>query len=537
MRMIKLLGIVFIAACMLLVTGCDTDGAIESGSIIVGWGQEPDTLNPLTTYYIEGFIVPRALLYDTLISYDENLSYVPWLAKNWEISEDGKVWDFEMVDDAVWHDGEALTAADVKFTVEFIQRAEIPGTIALVSNIDRVEVIDKTNFKIYFREASALTLENLVYLWIVPEHIFKDVPIEDAVLFDNEPPVGSGPFKFISWQRGDSMVFEANNEYWRGAPKSDGVIFKLFPSTETMVLALQKGEIDIIGYEVPVLAVDELEKDENITLLSMPGTYFKEISLNCSDFGKQNNALRDPAVRKALHHAVDKERLVQLIHLGYAEPGVSLVPPALGKWFNEEITLYEFDLEKASKLLEEAGYKDLDGDGIRESAEGVKLEFNLEVLERWPEEMRAAELIADWWSDIGIKLNLRSMDGDTICSLIYPDYEQDMFLWGYENHSDPDFILGVMITDQIQNYNDSGYSNSLYDGMFQQQRSETDTEIREQLVWDMQRIVYEDSPYIVLYYMDAISAYRSDKIGGVKPMIGGVISQRNPYGLHPIYKK
>ncbi len=549
MRRLLLIGIALLLVSLIWSSGCadpdveeveaieEVNDVEEKGTIMVGWAQEPDTLNPLTTYYIQGFIVARTMLYDTLISYDENLDYIPWLAGSWEVSEDGTSWEFDLVDEVYWHDGETLTAEDVKFTVEFIQDAEIPGAMALVDNIESVEIIDETNLKFHLYQADALTKENMANLWIVPKHIFQDVPLDEAVLFDNEPPVGSGPFEFVSWDRGDIMVFEANENYWRDATQSEGVIFKLFPSVETMVLALQRGEIDIIGQEVPVHAVDGLEEDENIEVLVEPGTYFKEVSINVSDFGKQNPALKDQAVRQAMLKSIDKERLVDLIHLGYAEPAVSIVPPALGEWFNEDIVPYEFNLDKAANKLDEAGYTDRNDDGIRESEDGTRLEIELQVLDRWPEEMRAAELISDWWEEIGIKVTLGSMDGDTICSLIYPDYEQDMFLWGYESRADPDFILGIMTTNQIQNFNDCGYSNPEYDELFKQQRLEADPEARREIVWEMQEMIYEESPYIVLYYMDAIGAYRADVLEGVHPSIGGMISQFNPEALRPISKE
>ena len=291
-------------------------------------------------------------------------------------------------------------------------------------------------------------------------------------------------------------------------------------------MSLKQGDIDVIGSELTPVAARAISREKQIKVVKSPNLYYRHICINTSDFGQGHPALREVKVRQALAMAVDKEYLVKMIHSGFASPGVSLVMEAIPFYFNKSITPYTFDLKQAAGLLDEAGWE-MGANGIR-SKDGKELRLNLLVISRWPEEMRAAEMIRKWWQEIGVALSLQSADAGTILAQIFPDYKQDMYLWGFSGQPDPNFSLSIYMTSQIQKWNGAGYKNPEYDTLFDQQQRAVDPNKRQALIHKMQAIHYRDSPSIVLYYMNALGAYRSDDLEGfTENMAGGLLSFLN----------
>jgi len=271
-----------------------------------------------------------------------------------------------------------------------------------------------------------------------------------------------------------------------------------------------------------------------------PGTTFASwFALNESKLrenGGGNPTLRDVKVRQALAMATDKRTLVDLVHLGYAEPGTTIVQKAASYWWDANIHEFEFNITKANELLNESGYLDIDSDGVRESPNGsVEMSYTLLVLSRWPEEMRTGQQLQTWWAQIGVRLEVVSADANTINSYVYPDYNQDMFLWGYSGQPDPSFSLLIMLSTQVGDWNDCGYRNASYDELYDQQAKATDPEQRREIVYQMQEIIYYDCPYIVLYYMTAKGAYRLDTFTGFVNMPTGLLSDVNTYTLREVH--
>ena len=291
-------------------------------------------------------------------------------------------------------------------------------------------------------------------------------------------------------------------------------------------MSLKQGDIDVIGSELTPVAARALSRDQQIKVVKSPNLYYRHICINASDFGQGHPALREVKVRRALTMAVDKAYLVKMIHGGFASPGVSLVMEAIPFYYNKNIAPYPFDLEKAAGLLDEAGWT-MGADGIR-SKDGQELRLTLLVISRWPEEMRATEMIRKWWQDIGVALTLQSADAGTILAQLFPDYKQDMYLWGFSGTPDPNFSLSIYTSSQVQKWNGAGYQNPEYDTLFDEQQRAVDPNKRQDLINKMQAIHYRDCPSIVLYYMNALGAYRADDLEGfTENMAGGLLSFLN----------
>jgi len=519
---------VTLAACLFMVAmvlSPFTGNATKSDGVVrLGWNQEPRTLNPMNYDTIEAGRIMRGLLYETLLTYDQKLNPAPMLAKSWNISQDGLVYTFKLASEVTWHDGQPLTSEDVAFTYRYVIDNKIGNYINYVKHIETIKTPDKHTLILKYKEPIASTLYDLCNVFVVAKHKWEKISGKEALTYENKRPLGSGPFAFDAWKKNSYLSFKANNEYWRKKPNVNQVIFTFFASRDPMVMSLKQGDIDVIGAELTPLAVKALSKGKAIKIAQAPNLYYKHICINSSTFGKGHPALRDARVRRALTMAVDKKRLVNLIHMGYARPGLSVVMDGTPYFFNKTLEPYPFDLEKASSLLEEAGWKDSDGDRIRDK-DGKPLNIRLLVISRWPEEMRAAEMIRDWWKKIGVTLTLQSADGGTILAELFPDYKHDMYLWGFSGQPDPNYSVLIYLSSQLRKWNGAGYENPEYDALYEKQIRTVDREKRRELLYKMQEIHYRDCPSIVLYYMTALGAYRADRLEGFQEDIpGGIIS-------------
>ena len=505
------------------------------GTLRIGWLQEQDTLNPFVTNTVQGRLMLK-LLYDSLLIWNKTLEPAPRLASSWTKSTDGLTWTYTLVQGAKWSDGQAVKASDVKFTFDLIKEQQLSAFYDQVKYMDSVTTNGDYEVTVTYSTAVGTVLSDMCLVPILPEHVWTGMTKDEILVSTNSEPVGSGPWKLVSWTKQSSVVLDANKDYWGGRPYIDRVVFQYYSNTEALINALKNGEIDMIPKELPASAISVLNQRTDIKVTTDTDLYYREISINCNENGGGNPTLRDVKVRQALAMATDKRTLVDLVHLGYAEPGTTIVQKAASYWWDANIHEFEFNITKANELLNESGYLDIDSDGVRESPNGsVEMSYTLLVLSRWPEEMRTGQQLQTWWAQIGVRLEVVSADANTINSYVYPDYNQDMFLWGYSGQPDPSFSLLIMLSTQVGDWNDCGYRNASYDELYDQQAKATDPEQRREIVYQMQEIIYYDCPYIVLYYMTAKGAYRLDTFTGFVNMPTGLLSDVNTYTLREVH--
>jgi peptide/nickel transport system substrate-binding protein len=367
----------------------------------------------------------------------------------------------------------------------------------------------------------------LSYLYILPEAIWSEYSGTAALEFDNAAMIGSGPFKLLAYAQNEYVHLAANNDYYGEKPKVDEVVFQTFSNEDALVQALKTGQVDMIT-EFPQTAIATLETTENIKVVSGPAispelndiiinqTSDENCPLEAGGMCTGHPALRDVVVRQALAHATDKQQLVDIVLLGEGTPGLTLIPDALIPWFNTSIQDYKYDTALANQMLEDAGYKDADGDGVREMSDG---ETKLEFLFNWPSDStvapRAAELLSNMWSEIGVKLQLQALDPDALTSICCPTFDYDILFWGWGSDPDPSFLLSVMTSDEIPTgMNETGFSDAEFDDLYIQQSQELDKEARREMIWRMQQIVFDDVAYIIPFYTNAVQAYRTDTFTG-----------------------
>ncbi|MGH3626690.1 MAG: ABC transporter substrate-binding protein [Sciscionella sp.] len=499
-------------------------GGTTTATLRVGWSSEPDTLNPLTSYSTEANEVLQ-LVYDKLNDYDADLNIQPSLAESTTPSADGKTVTYTLRSGVTWHDGTPFTADDVVFTFSLIGGEGLSQYAQWLTDMTDVKATDPQTVEVTFKRPQAF--DPGLAIPILPQHLWKGMTSGQIQKFANDAPVGTGPFTFGEWKRGQTISVDRNPDFWGTAAGASTVIWVLYQNEDVMAQGLQAGEVDILP-EVPPTIWDGLGTDGSVKLFSLPGFSFHHIGINVSDSSTSggNPLLLDRDVRQALSLAVDRNQLVQIALAGHGKPGSVLLPPAMGDFqlqIADEAQL-NANAEKATQLLDQAGYAP-GADGIREKG-GQRLEFRLIAIESTTVDVRAAQLFANAAKDVGIKLNLTTLDENTLGSTVYntdaPDW--DIFVWGWDSGvNDPDYLLGVPLTSQIGGNNDVFYSNPTYDQLYEKQAAELDLPTRLDLVHQMQQIYYDDCAYIVMWYQDKLQAYRTDTFTGWTDTPGGVV--------------
>jgi peptide/nickel transport system substrate-binding protein len=497
----------------------------------LGWTNDPDNLNPFIGYESSSYEV-WAINYDLLVGFRaSDMTNQPGvgLATKWVVSPDGKVWTFTITDKAKWQDGQPLTAADVAFTYNYVLKNKLSMFIDYLGFITKVEAPNPTTVVFTCSKPKA----NMLGLWIpiLPEHIWSKIKPADAEgTFKNPPPiVGSGPFQTVEWKKGEFVRMVANKSYWKGAPKIDEVIFQTYQNSDTMAQDLKSGNLQS-AWNIPSAQFTQLGNEPDLTAIKCVTAGFDELAFNCADQqkypkSKGNVVLTDPKFRQALQWAVDKEKIASIGYHGFARPGSTIVmddyysPEADYHWTPPAGVAYTFDLEKAKAALDAAGYKDTNGDGIRDY-KGKPITLRLYARAESAESQACGKLITGWFDSIGLKINFQVIDdgalGDKLINKegnqFAPDY--DMFIWGWGGDVDPNFILSIFTTNQVGNWSDCAWSNPEYDKLFLQQETTIDVQKRIDLVHQMQQIVYQDTPYIVLAYPYDLEAYNDTQWAG-----------------------
>ncbi|MCS6994354.1 MAG: ABC transporter substrate-binding protein [Anaerolineales bacterium] len=541
----KRITLLFVVLAMLLAA-CGAPVTPQSQSPVVlrvGWLGFPDTLNPAYAFLSEAYTI-FDLVYSTLLTEGPNGKYMGSLAEAWNVSDDGLRWTFTLRPNIRWHNGEALTIEQVVWNFNtFIQNPDGWVTNSgYVKGFKEARALDERTLQIELEYPISNMEFRVAFLYIVyPKDFESFATPEELQNFTNFNPVGTGAFKINTLDKDQRVILlDTNPDYFDGRAKIDQVIYRTFDNSDALIQALRVGDIDL-AVEVPNSAFDAVKQFQGVTAISLSGRSLTELILNSvpEDHDpppNRNPAITDPVVRLAIAKAINKQDLVDVVLQGHGIPGVSIIPPTLGGgfWFNRNIQDVTFDLDEASRLLEEAGYL-LQADGVR-AKDGVRLEFRLQYPSDSSNYPRAADMIATWLGKIGIRATPAAVDPDSLMAAVTPNGDYDLVIWGWGSDPDPDFMLSVMTSEQYVEggWSDSGYSNPVYDELFVKQQKTLDENERQKIVWEMQEIVFNDRPYIVLWYDNTLQAYRSDRFVGFLTYLSGIDSFKSLMNVEPV---
>ncbi len=516
-----------------LAQDASTSAADEPLTFIFGLTNNMVTVNPLRAIEAPEYEL-LSMQYDLLFDFSqEDMSPVPNLGteipteENGGLSADGLTWTIQIRDDVTWSDGEPLTANDIAFTYNLIIDQNWSTFTSYFPATDSITAPDDTTL---LWKTTKPTIAPLLPPWvyIMPEHIFGGMSKDEIRKFENfnadgSAPVTSGPFRLTEWNKDEDWTMTANKEYFGGAPTLDEVIFKRYTNAETMVQDLKAGETDYAA-SIPADLFASLQGQEGIQT-NVGGAFgFDQMSFNqcfpasrpeCKGY-TGHPALQDLVVRTAIATAIDKESLIQRILRGYGTLGTTQVVPAVPFWHWDpgEATLPDGDIAAANAMLDDAGYVDSDDNGIRNMPDGGEdLDFRFIVRSESSNGVRAGELITGWMDQIGMQTKTEALtDSKLIDAWLANDY--DMYIWGWGPDPDPDFILYANTTKACGAWSDTCWSNAEYDKLYEDQQGATSPEQRQEIVFRMQQIFYEERPELVLYYDNTLEAWRSDRWQG-----------------------
>ena len=496
------------------------------------------------------------LVYDTGISYSpEDLTAAPKIITEWTPSEDHLSYTMKIRTDAVWHDGEPLTVDDVAFTMNFISKYKMPLIIGYFPFNPTFEVVDEETL-IWRSEEPTFAPEVPAYFLVLPEHIWGqfdtagDPPPEGASQaeldaydealkegrnaarqFQNEEPIGSGPFILEEYRKGEFLHFVANPDYWGGAPSVndptaiDEVYIRVFGNLEAMTQALVAGQIDFADGLTPGLFNSlKGQEDEGIVTHVADAGCWGDIAFNFGGQpgGKATNhpALQDLAVRQAIAHSIDKQEIVDTVFEGTAVVGDSFLTPGKnGSWYLDippELE-YPYDPATANQILDDAGYLDTDDDGVREMPDGTDpLDLEFIAINDVDGSVGTGQLLDGYLREIGIKMTTTTVNSNK-AGEIWESGEFDALIWDWCPDPDPDFIMSVFSTEECGGWSNGCYSNPEYDALYHAQKAELDRDERAQIVNEAQELIARDLPEIVMNYWTELQAYRSDTFEGYHP--------------------
>jgi peptide/nickel transport system substrate-binding protein len=556
-RSLAVLGVVAVLSCALVWGLAGALAASSSPSpaakvvLRLGWTTEPDSLNPFIGYTNDAYEI-WALNYSQLFGCGDHNQPTLDLAsqfptqQNGGISADGKVWTIHLRTDVRWQDGQPLTAADVAFTYTYIIKNDMTNLTNYTTGIKTVTALDPATVRIVCAAPKA-DLEK-ASVPILPEHIWAHVPPGAAATsYVNKPPIiGSGPFQTVAFKKG-SYVEMVRSPYWYGKkPAVEQIYFELYQDADTMVSDLKAGSLDgAWGYP----------EAEQKSLASTPGykavayNYYDwdYLEFNCYDKPSSlgNPVLRDWKFRNALNYAINRQQLCAVAYSGLATPGTTIIPPNTFAdpdyhWQPPADQLYTFDLAKAGQLLTAAGYR-LSPSGARLNKQGKPITLRLYATTDDTSGQTDAKLIAGWLGKLGLKIRLSVLDVGQFTSLIYnysgniwkPDF--DLTVWDWGSYYDPGQTLNCLTTNEIGSLNEPFWSNSQYDALAVQQGQTLDPQKRQAIIWQMQQIMYQQSPWIVITYPEDLEAYNTAKWTGWTQMFGGTGPAFNCEGNYDTY--
>lgn len=444
--------------------------------LLVNINSDPTTFNPVAKADDTAYNIFHNL-FDSLVQLNYNCEIVPDLATSWEITPDGLKYTFHLAEGVKWHDGEALTSEDVKFTYEAI--IENKGVMANdFAVIDTIETPDDLTVVLNLKEPCAALLGYLAWYgnFIIPEHVYAGTDwLENEA---NNSPIGTGPFKFVEHKKGVSVTLEANAEYFKGAPNVDKVVYAIISDKDTALQAFYNGELDILT-DIPMSEVPAMEQNSDIKLGNISAARRYQIACNMNDehIGKQE-------VRKAIALGIDREEVSKKATNSLMAPAEGFYPPYLDWAYNDVDVLEARDVERAKALLEQAGYT--------QDANGMYLSITLDVFSGGAY-TDCARVIQANLKDVGIDLKINVMENAAWSEKVRAGKHQLAMLSGFQG-PDPAAMEKRIGSNGVANY--SFYSNEKVDQLLKEANILVTNEDRGAKYKEVQKILSEELPII-----------------------------------------
>jgi peptide/nickel transport system substrate-binding protein len=533
-RLLLMSAFVLVALAGALVLGPAGPALAAGRDMVIGLSGDATSLNPVIATDGISYTVEWPI-FDSLLELDASLNVRPLLAESWEVSKDGLTYTFKLKKGVTWHDGKPFTARDVAFTFYSVldpkvttphrayfdalvgfpeltakENAKRPEELA----VRPIEVVDDHTVRFRLRYPSGSFLAVLVNprAGIVPEHLLKGVDLNTAEF--NRKPVGTGPFKFVEWRRGERIVMEANDRYHAGRPALNRLIFRIIPDAVVLLQELRAGGVDFIE-NPPLTEMARLKQTAGLRVLVADSTSY-------TYFGWRQDVapFTDIRVRRALNHAIDVASIVKEVLQGYAAVATGQFPPS--SWaFDASVKPYAYDPNLAKSLLAEAGFKPgPDGVLVRD---GKRFTFSIRHDQANQSVKDTAVIIQEYLKRVGVEATLEPLDWPTFVKKLFAsDFEGIVVAW--TNHHDPDpFAYTIWHSSQWKGRNFAHYKNPRVDELLEQARRTNVVAERKKAYGEFSKVLMEDAPYTFLYFQQQVYVTRQGYEGFVPiPTFAGV---------------
>jgi peptide/nickel transport system substrate-binding protein len=467
---------------------------VDGDWLIYNLGAEPGTLNPITATDAYESTINSGNIYETLVKRDnKTLQIIPLLADSWEISEDKLVYTFFIKKGIKWHDGIPFTAHDVVFSYQKIMdpKVDAPHLRSYYKDVKNVEAVDDYTVRFTYAKPYFLALEFCGGMPIVPKHIFEKGD------FNTHPagrhPIGTGPYRFLKWTTGEEIVLERNEEYWGKKPHIKRIVFKMISDPTVAFQVLKREEIDLAG--LTAIQWDRQTSSQRFKRNFEKLSYFTP-NYSYIGWNMRRPFFSDKRVRTAMTHLVNRKLILEklLYNLGEVVTNPFYIN---SPEYDKSIEPYPYDPERAKRLLEEAGWIDHDGDGIRDK-DGVKFEFEFLIPSGSITGEQISTILKEELKRVGIKMDIRKLEWAVFTKqLDERKFDAVTLTWAMGVESDPYQIWHSSQAEKGSNF--VGFENKEADRLIEEARTEFNREKRIKLYRKFARIVYEEQPYTFLF--------------------------------------
>ena len=484
-------------------------------AIIVGSIGEPSTMMPLLasdspSHEVAGHI------YNGLVRYDKDLNLEGDLAESWDVSPDGLTITFHLRKGVKWHDGIDFTSRDVLYTYRVTIDPKTPTAYAdAFKQVKHAEAPDTYTFRVSYAKPFAPALES----WgmsVLPSHLLEGKDITKSEL--SRHPVGTGPYRFKEWVAGQKIVLESNRDYYEGRPYIDRYVYRVIPDNSTMYMELKAGTLDMMG-----LSPIQYQRQTNTPkFLARFNKYrYPAFAFTYLGYNLRHPLFSDRRVRQALTSAINKEEIIRGVLLGMGQ--VSHGPYKPGTWaYDSHIKDFDYNPERARRLLAEAGWKETNSDGIL-VRNGKPFQFTILTNQGNSERLKTAQIIQRRLKKIGIDVKIRVIEWASLLSQFIDKGNFEALIMGWTIGQDPD-IYDVWHSSKTgpKELNFVGFKNSQVDRLLEEGRSTFAMEKRKQCYYRIQEILAEEQPYTFLYVPDALPVV-SARFRGIEPAPAGIM--------------
>lgn len=484
-----------------------------SDEFVVAMSSDQSTLTPFT--YINGtpgFDVMR-FMYDSLFTIDENNEASPWMVEDdYTVNEDFTVYKVTLKEGQTWHDGEAVTPEDVKFTFEYVLTQSLGRWIKIAKPVADISIEGNDITFTLEQPDPSFIRDGLADIRIIAKHMYEGV--EDGTTVEN---MGSGAYKLAEYVPNEYYTLEANEGYFRGTPVIKTIQMPIISDASVRQQMLMAGEIATFTGTITPEVVDTFKAAENIDLLQSEGYASTLLLFNCE------RAPFDQAdFRNALVHAIDFDTLIDQVYLGMATKGTAGHVKEGLEEFVPDLD-YVYDVDAANALLDNLGYTERDADGMRLALDGSEMDLEFLVYSGSTLRIRMAEIISMQFAEIGVKATVTALDPDTVDAMVWPEFDVaqgrdfDLSMWGWSAPvvQKSGAIIALCHSDStIGGDNLGGYVNADFDAIANEYLASADKDFRLEKNAELQKIAEDDMPFVTLLFSDNISAVNTDIYDG-----------------------